>query len=111
MWAKIKRLFLFLQKKLFTPPSLPTLSRSLQLTINQVNRKIEQRLGIQKNFILLTAYENYFAFLKRLGLEKEFHVLTSQNSLIIRGSVFSPLLVNRNNQKVIIFCHGITGNR
>jgi hypothetical protein len=56
-------------------------------------------------------YQRYFDFHKKLGLYEEFTVLTIKDNLTLRGSIIKPILVNHNNNKVVIFCHGVTNNR
>jgi len=59
----------------------------------------------------LVAYEKYFDFLERLGLQEDFSILTTKDNLKLWGSSIQPILINSNNNKIVIFCHGVTNNR
>jgi pimeloyl-ACP methyl ester carboxylesterase len=56
-------------------------------------------------------YQRYFDFYKKLGLHEEFTILTIKDNLILCGSIIKPILINHNNNKAVIFCHGVTNNR
>ena len=103
-------MFHFLWKKRIFPHSQWTIEDS-ELSVNQINAKIRDKLGIRKNFIVLSRYETYFSFLQDLGLWRNFQILSSKDSIIIRGSSIRPLVINENNDKAIILCHGVTNNR
>lgn len=109
MFSKIKKTILLLKKRFFLR-SPKTIFNS-KLNIDQTNAKIKAELGINQNFINLAHYEVYFSFLKNLGLWHNFQILSTEDSLILRGSIIRPLVINENNDKVIIFCHGVTSNR
>jgi len=76
-----------------------------------VNDKIKLLKGTARNSINLVGYHRYFNFCEKLGLREDFAILTLKDNLILHGSTIQPILVNRNNNKVIIFCHGVTNNR
>ena len=110
MFGKIKKLLHFLWKKRIFSHSQGTIEGS-ELSVDQVNAKIRDKLGTRKNFIVLSRYEIYFSFLQDLGLWRNFQILSSKDSIIIRGNSIRPLVINENNDKVIILCHGVTSNR
>ena len=109
MLNKIKQLITLLRKKLFG--GSPETIYHNELSVNRINAKIKSELRIKKDFINLSNYEAYFAFLKKLGLWKSFQILSTRDSLILRGSSICPLIINKNNDKMILFCHGVTGNQ
>ena len=109
MLNKIKQLITLLRKKLFGRS--PETIYHNELSVDRINAKIRSELKIKKNFINLSHYEAYFAFLKKLGLWKSFQILSTRDSLILRGSSIRPLTINENNDKMIIFCHGVTSNQ
>ena len=78
---------------------------------DRVNNKIKKKLQIKLNFVNLKEYRNYFNFLKQLGLMNVFLILTSIDKIRLLGNHLKPLIVNENNNKLIIFCHGISGSR
>ncbi|RHZ37233.1 alpha/beta hydrolase [endosymbiont GvMRE of Glomus versiforme] len=110
MFGKIKKMFLFFWKKRVFPNSQGTIEDS-ELSVDQVNAKIRDKLKTRQNFIVLSRYETYFSFLKNLGLWKNFQILSTEDSIVLRGSNIRPLVINENNEKVIIFCHGVTNNQ
>jgi uncharacterized protein len=57
------------------------------------------------------AYQRYFDFYEKLGLKEEFLITTTQDELVLHGIRIYPTLKHDNNQKLIIFCHGLTNNR
>jgi len=75
-----------------------------------ISYKIKSKSGVSKDFVNITDYEKYFDLLRNLGLEETFK-LTTHDDLKIRGSYFHSPLINENNEKIIIFCHGITNDR
>jgi hypothetical protein len=109
MLYKIKQLIIVLWKR-FLGDSPKNIHHS-ELSVNRVNAKIKSELKIRQDFINLNRYEIYFAFLKKLGLQRNFQILSTKDSLILRGSNIRPLIINENNDKVIIFCHGVTSNQ
>lgn len=109
MLNKIKQLINLLRKKFFSS-SLKTIHHN-ELSVNRINAKIKSELRIKQDFINLSHYEIYFAFLKKLGLWRSFQILSTKDSLILRGNNIRPLVINENNDKIIIFCHGVTSNQ
>lgn len=88
----------------------PTI-KSVERSIEKVNRKISIHNNHNEKSISFNDYDNYFNTLKSLGLWEDFEILTTNDNLIIKGSVISSPLINNNNEKIIIFCHGVTNNR
>lgn len=109
MLNKIKQLINLLRKKFFG--SSPKTIHHNELSVNRINAKIKSELRIKQDFINLSHYEIYFAFLKKLGLWRSFQILSTKDSLILRGNNIRPLVINENNDKIIIFCHGVTSNQ
>jgi predicted alpha/beta-fold hydrolase len=109
MLNKIRQLITLLRKKLFGRS--PKTIHHNELSVNRVNAKIKSELKIKRDFINLSHYEVYFAFLRKLGLWKSFQILSTRDSLILRGSSVRPLIINENNDKMIFFCHGVTSNQ
>ena len=106
----IKKLIVLLKKKYYSVSQKSSIYNAKE-AVEEINQKIKKKLKIKENFINLTRFENYFEFLQKLGLRKDFQLLTTRDSLILRGSSFRPLIINENNDKLIIFCHGVTSNR
>jgi uncharacterized protein len=67
--------------------------------------------GTSENSVDVVAYEKYFAFLERLGLKEDFTLLTTKDGLTLSGTIIQPILLNNNDRKILIFCHGLTNNR
>ena len=67
MFGKIKKMFLFLWKKRVFPNFKGTIKDN-ELSVDQINAKIRDKLKTRQNFIVLSRYETYFSFLKDLGL-------------------------------------------
>ncbi|CAI2201697.1 7989_t:CDS:2, partial [Funneliformis geosporum] len=82
-----------------------------QVSIGTVNDKIKLLKKTKKDEINVIAYRKYFIFLERLGLREDFSVITAHDGSIIYATIFRPLLINKNNDKAIVFCHGLTNNR
>jgi len=76
-----------------------------------INDKIKLLKGSKKNAIDVIAYKKYFDFLEKLGLKEDFSVITVHDGLVLYATIIRPILVNENNNKVVIFCHGLTNNR
>ena len=110
MLEKIRKLFTLFKKKFYTTAQKSSIYNAEE-AVAEINQKIQKKLKIKENFISLSRFENYFNLLQNLGLRSDFQLLTTRDSLILRGSSFRPLIINENNDKLIIFCHGITSNR
>lgn len=80
--------------------------------VNFMNKKLTF-LGFlnNKNKINYDNYISYFYFLKEINLLRNFSITTSINDLKLEGTIIFPILRNKNNNKVIIMCHGVTNNR
>ena len=109
-WFWIKRIYKRLRSIFTLSRSNPSISDA-QVSIDIINDKIKLLKGTSDNSINIFAYEKYFAFLERLELKEEFTLLTTKDNLILSGSVIQPILLNNNNKKILIFCHGLTNNR
>jgi pimeloyl-ACP methyl ester carboxylesterase len=81
-----------------------------RIPIEIVNDKIRLLTG-KKNAINVIAYQKYFDFLENIGLKEDFTIITTADNLTLYGTVVKPVLVNENNKKAVIFCHGLTNNR
>lgn len=92
---------------LLSAPSIGDTETSLKI----INDKIKLITGTSKNSVDLSAYEKYFDFLEKLGLREEFSIITTEDNLTLYGTSIRPILVNNNNRKIVIFCHGVTNNR
>ncbi|MEG7978896.1 MAG: alpha/beta hydrolase [Mollicutes bacterium UO1] len=44
-------------------------------------------------------------------MKEEFSIITTHDGLVLYGTIIRPLLINNNNTKLVIFCHGTTNNR
>ena len=110
MFKKIRQLVDLFKKKTSSPLKKSSIYNA-EKTVEEINQKIKKKLKLKQNFIVLSRFEAYFNLLQKLGLRKDFQLLTTHDSLILRGSSFRPLIINENNDKLIIFCHGITSNR
>ena len=110
MIEKIRKLIVLFKKKFYSVSQKSSIYNAKEV-VEEINQKIKKKLKIKSNFINLARFENYFEFLQKLGLQKNFQLLTTRDSLILRGSSFRPLIINENNDKLVIFCHGVTSNR
>lgn len=110
-WYGIKKLFKILKKSLFPAPlSSPSIG-DVETSLEIINDKIKLLTGTSKKSVSLLAYEKYFNFLEKLGLKEDFDIISTEDNLILCGSSIKPILINKNNQKVVIFAHGVTNNR
>jgi pimeloyl-ACP methyl ester carboxylesterase len=82
-----------------------------QVSVGIINDKIKILKGTKEDTINVFAYHKYFTFLEKLGLREDFSVVTAHGGLVLHATIFRPLLINKNNDKVVIFCHGLTNNR
>jgi predicted alpha/beta-fold hydrolase len=82
-----------------------------RVSIEIINDKIKLLTGTSKDKINLVAYQKYFEFLDKLGLKEEFTVYTTQDNLTLSAARIQPVLVNENNHKLVIVCHGVTNNK
>jgi hypothetical protein len=78
-------------------------------SINVVNDKIRLFGGDEQ--IDIEKYEKYFNFLEKLGLREDFYIKTVSDESEISGSFIRPVIKNKKNNKLVIFCHGVTSNR
>jgi hypothetical protein len=92
------------------PLSSPSIG-DIDTSINIINDKIKFLKGNSKNLINLKSYINYFNLLEKLGLRDDFDIITTEDNLLLSGSIIRPILINNNNSKLVIFCHGVTNNR
>ncbi|CAG8509168.1 10672_t:CDS:2 [Racocetra fulgida] len=109
-WKWVKRVFNRMNSVLTLSRSNPTFSE-VQSSIAEINKKINLLLTTKKHYVNFSAYEKYFDFLSELGLREDFEINTTQDKIVLRGTSLRPLLLNSHNQKVLIFCHGVTNNR
>jgi len=93
------------------PPEVVSGVTDSRVSIEMVNDKIKLLKGSKKSAVNVVAYQKYFDFLERLGLREEFNVITTHDGSVLYATIFHPLLINKNNDKMIIFCHGLTNNR
>lgn len=96
-------------KKIFIPVKPDILGS--ELSVEKINNKIKSYLGVNKDFIVISHYKNYFDFLEKIGFQNDFQILIDDDKLVLSGTWIKPLIINENNQKLIIFCHGVTNNR
>jgi hypothetical protein len=82
-----------------------------RVSIEMINDKIKLLKGSKKDAVNVTAYQKYFDFLEKLGLREEFSVITVHDRLVLYATIIRPLIINKNNNKAVIFCHGLTNNR
>lgn len=80
------------------------------LKLRRLNRKLKI-LGKKRSWLKLENYQSYFDLLKEIEYSKDFEVFSSRDNIKISLTVIRPLLINENNSKFMIFCHGITNNR
>ncbi|KLL02511.1 MAG: alpha/beta hydrolase family protein [Mycoplasmataceae bacterium RC_NB112A] len=109
-WFWIKRIFKRIRSIFTLSRANPSLEDA-QVSIDIVNDKIKLLTGTSRNSINLVTYQRYFDFCEKLGLQEEFSITTTQNKILLRGIRIFPILKHVNNQKLIIFCHGLTNNR
>lgn len=83
----------------------------VRVSIGIINDKIKLLKGTKKEVIDVVAYQKYFDFLEKLGLREEFSVITIHDGSVLSATIIRPLIINDNNNKVVIFCHGLTNNR
>ena len=100
MFKKIRQLVDLFKKKTSSPLKKSSIYNA-EKTVEEINQKIKKKLKLKQNFIVLSRFEAYFNFLQKLGLRKDFQLLTTHDSLILRGSSFRPLIINENNDKLI----------
>lgn len=110
-WFGLKGLFKKVRKMLAPVPLSSPSVGDTETSIDIVNDKIKLLRGDSENLINLKAYINYFNFLERLGLREDFDIITTEGNLLLSGSIIRPILINDNNSKLVIFCHGVTNNR
>lgn len=112
LWLAIKTFFIKLKSNGSFSSFDPFSAESIILDL--ANEKIKKITGKDENVIDFFAYKKYFDFFDKLGLKEDFKIITStdtEEKLTLYGSIINPLLINENNNKIIIFCHGVTNNR
>ena len=93
------------------PPEVVSGVTDSRVSIEMVNDKIKLLKDSKKDAVNVIAYQKYFDFLEKLGLKENLNVITTHDSLVLYATIFRPLLINKNNDKMIVFCHGLTNNR
>jgi len=76
-----------------------------------INYKIEYFGKKNRRKIQLKKYENYFNFYENLKLRTDFEIISTVGNIKIKGTRILPILENKNNDKAMIFCHGVTRDR
>ena len=109
-WFWLKRVYKH-TRRLFFGTSATHSVTDVQASIGIINDKIKLLKGTNKDKIDVVAYQKYFDFLEKLGCREEFSVITTHDGLVLYATIIRPLLINKNNNKVVIFCHGLTNNR
>jgi dipeptidyl aminopeptidase/acylaminoacyl peptidase len=109
-WFWLKKVYKYI-KKIFSPISTTPSVADVRVSIGIINDKIKLLKGTNKDVVNVVAYQKYFDFLEKLGLREEFSVITVHDGLVLYATIIRPLIVNANNNKVVIFCHGLTNNR
>ncbi|CFW92793.1 Putative hydrolase [endosymbiont DhMRE of Dentiscutata heterogama] len=109
-WFWLKKVYKNI-RRVFSPSAATPNVTDVQTSIEIINDKIKLIKGTNKNKINVVAYQKYFNFLEKLGLREDFWVITAYDELMLDVTLIRPLLINKNNNKVIIFCHGLTNNR
>lgn len=110
-WFWIKKVYKVVVRKIFSPKSDTFSIDDTEVSIGIINDKIELLSGTNENKINVASYKKYFDFLEKLGLKKDFDIVTTYDETILYATIFYPILINKNNNKVVIFCHGLTNNR
>ena len=109
-WYWLKKVYKNI-KRVFSPVAATPSLADTQVSIGLINDKIKLLKGTNKNAINVVAYQKYFDFLEKLGLREDFSVITTHDGLVLYATIIRPLLINENNNKSVIFCHGLTNNR
>ena len=109
-WFWLKRVYKGVKRVIFPSETVSSVTDS-RVSIEMINDKIKLIKGSKKDAINVVAYQKYFVFLEKLGLREDFSVVTIHDGLVLHATIFRPLLINKNNDKMIIFCHGLTNNR
>ena len=110
-WFWLKKIYKRIRQVLSPDTSTVASIADNWVSIGIINDKIKLLKGTNKNKIKVVAYQKYFSFLEKLGLREDFSVITTQDELVLSATIFRPLIINANNDKVVIFCHGLSNNR
>src|ERR1700722_19442221 len=109
-WFWLKKVYKYMRKVFSRTSTAPSIADT-QVSIEVINDKIKLLKETSEDTINVVAYQKYFNFLERLGLREDFSVITTHDELVLDATIFRPSLINANNNKAIIFCHGLTNNR
>jgi uncharacterized protein len=107
-WAK--RIAPQIQKFLSFSKNDPSI-KSVEISTSIINKKIWEKFKKNEMSVSYYFYDDYFLNLRSLGLLEDFEIKTSNDNITLRGSVIKHPIINSNNNKTIIFCHGLTSNR
>jgi len=109
-WFWLKKVYKGVKRIIFPSETISSVTDSW-VSIEMINDKIKFLKDSKKDAINVIAYQKYFIFLEKLGLREEFSVITTRDELVLCATIIRPLILNNNNNKVVIFCHGLTNNR
>lgn len=109
-WFWLKKVYKGVKRMIYPSESISSVTDS-RVSIGMVNDKIKLLKESKEDVINVIAYQKYFDFLEKLGLREDFSVITAHDGSILYATIFRPLLINKNNNKIVIFCHGLTNNR
>lgn len=109
-WFWIKKAYKIAKKILITSSEACNINDA-KVSIGIINDKIKLLSGTNEDAINIDSYQKYFNFLEKLGLRKDFDITANYDESLLYASIFRPILTSNKNNKVVIFCHGITNNR
>jgi dipeptidyl aminopeptidase/acylaminoacyl peptidase len=109
-WFWLKKVYKLVRRVFSSKLNTPSVT-DVQVSIGIINDKIKLLKGSGKDKIDIVAYQKYFDFLEKIGLREEFSVITTHDELVLNASIIRPLIISDNNNKVVVFCHGLTNNR
>ncbi|WNE40752.1 MAG: 2-succinyl-6-hydroxy-2,4-cyclohexadiene-1-carboxylate synthase [Mycoplasmataceae bacterium] len=111
IWFWIKKFYKILKKLFAQNSDIPSIIDT-EASIGIINDKIKLLKGIEKDSIDVKSYQKFFNFLEEIGLRKDFDITTTYDESTLYVTLFQPILINsKKNNKIIIFCHGLTNNR